>query len=148
MCCVAIVNKDICFPRRNTLTSIKSIQKSYGYAESYFTLGNIYKATPQSCIFTISLSLFVNAFRSSLFSAFLINLTVPQFFVLTRSTSIVRNLVNNLFIFHYFSFLKVGDVKIANLYPLSTDFINLIIEAIICTYSLFVHYINTYRLFA
>jgi hypothetical protein len=49
------------------------------------------KATPKSCIpvFTISLSLFANAFRSSLFSVFLINLTVPQFFVLTRSTNIV-----------------------------------------------------------
>ena len=134
------------------LTSITSIQRSYGYVESYLTLGNIYKATPKSCIFTISLSSFANAFRSSLFSVFLINLTVPQFFVLTRSTNIVRqwptkhdkyklknmyrNLVNNLLIFHNFSFLKVGDVKIANLYLLSTDFINLIIEAIICTYSL------------
>ena len=59
-----------------------------------------------------------------------------------------RNLVNNLLIFHCFSFLKVGDVKIANFYLLSTDFINLIIEAIICTYSLILHYINTYRFFA
>ena len=39
-------------------------------------------------------------------------------------------------------------MKIANLYLLSTDFINLIIEAIICTYSLILHYINTYRFFA
>ena len=31
---------------------------------------------------------------------------------------------------------------------LSTDFINLIIEAIICTFSLILHYINTYRFFA
>jgi hypothetical protein len=52
-------------------------------------VGDVKIQTPKTCIFTISLSLFVNAFRSSLFSVFLINLTVPQFFVLTRSTNIV-----------------------------------------------------------
>ena len=92
LCFVTIVNKDIFFPGEIHWHPLKVFKSHMAMQKVilHLVIYN-YKATPKSCIpvFTISLSSFVNAFRSSLFSVFLINLTVPQLFVLTRSTNIV-----------------------------------------------------------
>jgi len=90
LCFVAIVNKDILFPGEIHWHPLKVFKSHMAMQKVvlHLVIYN-YKATSKSYIFTISLSSFANAFRSSLFSVFWINLTVPQFFVLTRSTSIV-----------------------------------------------------------
>ena len=93
LCFVAIVNKELFLPGEQIHWHPLQVFKSHMAMQKvilHLVIYN-YKATPKSWIqvFTLSLSSFVNAFSSPLFSVFLINLTVPQFFVLTRSTHIV-----------------------------------------------------------